>query len=625
MCGIVGIASTTPVADRESLVLQRDALRHRGPDDAGVWWSNDKRVGLAHRRLAILDLSPSGRQPMIDEDAGSSIIFNGEIYDFRDLRQELQERGYRFHSSSDTEVILAAYRQWGTDCLQHFNGMFAFALYDEERRRLFIARDRAGEKPLFYRVSNRGIEFASELKALMAAPWFPRRLDREALDCYLALGYVPGSRCILAGVNKLPAAHALTWDLETGQTAVWRYWQLPLPPDESNGENEEELVSELEYLLQGAVRRQLVADVPVGILLSGGVDSSLITALAARTTTSVKTFTICLPGCGSLDETEHARLIAHHFGTEHIELEAEPSTVELLPVLARQFDEPIVDSSMIPTYLVSKLVRQHCTVALGGDGGDELFGGYKHYSRLLRQREQVGWLPLCFRRAAAGISNCLLPLGFKGRQWLQSAATDFDCDIPLPGLHFDMGVCARLLESRNSSHTSGLGWIETVLHESLPETFDLLQRVTRSDFGNYLAEDILVKVDRASMANSLEVRAPWLDYRIIEFAFRKIPSQLKATPSERKILPKRLARRLLPPAFDYQRKQGFSVPLASWLRTSPWNEYVRQVLLDSPEGLFNKHYVAALLDGQARGRANSERLFALTLIELWRQEYRVTF
>lgn len=625
VCGIAGIASVLPIHDHDELVMCRDTLHHRGPDDAGVWWSRDGRVGLAHRRLAIIDLSPAGHQPMLDASGRSGIVFNGEIYNFRDLRKELEAKGHRFRSSSDTEVILAAYREWGTDCVLHLNGVFAFALYDGEDRRLFLARDRAGEKPLFYRLTNTTLTFASELKALMAAPSLPRRLDPAALDCYLAFGFVPGDRCILKGVNKLAPSRALVFDVERASARVWRYWELPPPPEagERTGQKHQDgLLEELEHLLEDAVRRQLVADVPVGVLLSGGVDSSLITAMAVRSAPRVKTFTIRFPGYAKYDETEHARLIARHFDAEHIELEAEPSTVKLLPLLARQYDEPVVDSSMIPTYLVNRLVRKHCTVALGGDGGDELFGGYVHYSRLLWLQEWAGRIPLRPRRAVAALAG-LLPLGFKGRNWLQGLGADLRSGLPLIATYFDRAARRHLLGPEMASDGRLGGSAELIREKRIPFDADLLQRATRMDFENYLAEDILVKVDRASMLNSLEVRAPWLDHRIIEFAFGKVPSSLKATPTRRKVLPKLLARKLLPSGFDLRRKQGFSIPLASWLRQREWGDYFREVLLDSQGSPFNRRFVANLLDGQPRGRSNSERLFSLVLFELWRQEYRV--
>ena len=367
MCGIVGIASNAPQTQRSWLAIGRDAMTHRGPDDAGEWWSAEGRVGLAQRRLSIIDLSPAGHQPMHDASGLLSIVYNGEIYNFADLRDELIAKGYSFKSHSDTEVILAAYREWGTDCLQRFNGMFAFALHDARQQIMFLARDRAGEKPLFYHQANGVLRFASELKALLVDTDLPRRIEPEALDCYLAMGYVPGERCMLQGFSKLPPAHALVFALQTGQSRLWRYWQLPELVTAQSPQDEMALLDELETLLEDAVRRQMVADVPVGVLLSGGVDSSLITAMAVRASSKVQTFTIGFPGHGKLDETEHARLIARHFGTRHTELMAEEATADLLPRLARQFDEPMADSSMIPTFLVSQLVRQHCTVALGGE------------------------------------------------------------------------------------------------------------------------------------------------------------------------------------------------------------------------------------------------------------------
>ncbi|MEI7635939.1 MAG: asparagine synthase (glutamine-hydrolyzing) [Syntrophus sp. (in: bacteria)] len=622
MCGIIGIASNAPVSHRQWLVAGRDAITHRGPDDAGEWWSADGRMGLAHRRLSIIDLSPAGHQPMLDATGVFCVVFNGEIYNYQDLKKELQSLGHVFRSTSDTEVVLSAYREWGTDSLLHFSGMFAFGIYDQNKRRLFLARDRAGEKPLFYRQANGSIAFASELKALMAAPDFPRRIDPEALDCYLAYGYVPGDRCILQGVNKLPPAHALLFDLESGKSRVWRYWQLPDYDGSATADqiSEDELLVEMDVLLEDAVRRQLVADVPVGVLLSGGVDSSLVTAMAVRAAAKVSTFTIRFPGYGLYDETNHARLIARHFGTKHIELEAADVTVDLLPLLARQFDEPMVDSSMIPTYLVSKLVRQHCTVALGGDGGDELFGGYGHYDRLLWMQRWLGRFPQGVRVSLARAAGALLPVGFKGRNWLQGLAVDLKRGVPLIALYFDQCTRRRLIARQDSWSPVA----EAIREGRVSQTADMLQRATRMDFENYLPEDILVKVDRTSMLNSLEVRAPFLDYRIIEFAFGKVPSYLKATPTSRKVLLKKLAARLLPKEFDHQRKQGFSIPLGSWLQNVAWQQFFHEKLLGSNDTLFNRQFVKGLLDGQAKGRANSERLFALVLFELWRKEYKIS-
>ena len=548
-------------------------------------------------------------------DTGLSIVFNGEIYNFAELRQELQQLGHGFRSHSDTEVLLAAYAQWGTKCLSQLNGMFAFALFDAPRQQLFLARDRAGEKPLFYRLEGGSLVFASEMKALLANPALPRSIDLEALDCYLAMGFVPGDGCILQGYSKLAPAHAMTFDLREGATRVWRYWQLPeLEPVATVDETT--LLDELEALLEDAVGRQLVADVPVGILLSGGVDSSLVTAMAVRRSRQVRTFSIGFPSHGKLDETPHARLIARHFGTEHVELMAEPTTVDLLPTLARQFDEPMVDSSMFPTWLVSHLVRQHCTVALGGDGGDELFGGYGHYSRLLWMQQRLKPVPARLRHGVAWAAEHLLPVGFKGRNYAQALDVDLQRGLPLIASYFDQTMRNRLL----SGYPDHVRVAEMIHQARVPVQADLLQRATRMDFENYLADDILVKVDRASMLNSLEVRAPLLDQHVIEFAFAKVPSHLKATEKQKKILLKRLAARLLPPEFDQQRKQGFMVPMAEWLKAGPFRELFWDTL-NSSNCLFHPKTVQNLLAGQDRGRNNGERLFALVQFELWRESY----
>jgi len=560
---------------------------------------------------------------MHDATGAVTIVFNGEIYNFRDLKIELQSLGHAFRTSSDTEVILAAYRQWGIDCLPKLNGMFALALYDSSRRTVFLARDRAGEKPLFYSLASGQLRFASELKGLLVDPAVSRRIDPEALDLYLTIGYVPAERCMVRGVNKLPPAHALTFDLASGKSRVWRFWQLPEPSSLAGNPLPQDgaLLDELEGLLEDAVRRQLEADVPVGVLLSGGVDSSLITAMAVRASRQVKTFTVGFPEFGRYDESPHARLIANHFGTQHIQLEADHVEPQLLAKLARQYDEPMVDSSMIPTFLLSRVVRQHCTVALGGDGGDELFGGYAHYNRLLWTRDKFRHLPRPVGRAIACGAQALLPTGYRGRNWLQTLRFDLESDLPLIATFFDPSERRRLV-----GRQFGTAWqpiAEGVWRSRMPQVSDLAERVSRMEFGTYMPEDILVKIDRASMLNSLELRAPLLDFRIIEFAFGRVPARLKTTADSRKILLKRLAGRVLPPEFDKQRKQGFSIPLGDWLRNGPWREYVRSILFD-PGSLFDRGQVNRLLQGQDRGRSNSERLFGLTLFELWRREYQMT-
>ena len=620
MCGICGVVRITgPGVDTELLRSMASTMRHRGPDDEGVWCSADRRVGLGHRRLSIIDLSPAGHQPMQEATGRLWISFNGEIYNFQELREELVKLGHAFHTATDTEVILEAYREWGLDCVKKLNGMFAFALYDLDRRRLFLARDRAGEKPLFYRYGNGTFAFASELKALMKDPDFRPVLDPAALNQFLAFAYIPGDSCILEGVRKLPQGCAMTYDLQADSVKVWPYWTLPLPV---NGQpaGDEELLDELERLLLDSVRLRLIADVPVGIMLSGGLDSSLVTAMAARVSSKpVRTFNISFPGHGAFDESPFARMVAQHFGTDHVELAAEPATVDLLPELARQYDEPMADSSMVPTYLLSKLIRSDATVALGGDGGDELFGGYVHYEWVRRQDLIRRLIPSPLRDVVSALGHAL-PVGLRGRQYLIGIGRDIDWSIASANIYFDVRARQRLLASSGFSV------------DDFPERKKALlaighsavQRSMAMDFRSYLVDDILVKVDRASMLASLEVRAPLLDHRIIEFAYGRVPDRLRAWRGQRKVLLRKLARRVLPSQLDITRKQGFSIPLQSWFK-GDWGTFMREVLAESDPSLFDRSTISSLIKGQERGLANTHRIFALTLFELWRREYRPSF
>lgn len=622
MCGILGIASKKNVAKAEWFDIGLENIAHRGPDSSGKWSSDNGKIKFGHRRLSIIDLTATGHQPMHDSSGSLTIIFNGEIYNFQEIKFELLYKGYSFISNSDTEVIINSYKEWGKDCINHFNGAFSFAIYDEIKNIIFLARDRVGEKPLFYHFDSQTqtLCFSSELKALLANPGFHRTILPEALDCYLSIGYVPKNLCILKDFNKLQAAHALSFDLQNGDLKIWRYWEEPSFID--NGDfvfKESDLLDELESLMEDSVSKQLVSDVPVGILLSGGVDSSLITAFAARSNKDFKTFTIRFPGFDQYDETLHARMIANRFQTDHTELEASPATVELLPILAKQFDEPIVDSSMIPTYLVSKLVKKYCSVALGGDGGDELFGGYNHYDRISWMEQKFSWTPLWTRKGISLVGASILPLGYKGRAYVQNLDVDFKKGVPNIACYFDFTARKKLMQKSEN----WINYADKIYESLIPENTNLIQRATRLDFRNYLPEDILVKVDRASMLSSLEIRAPFLDYRIVEFAFGKVPTHLKVTPSSRKILLKKLCHRILPTEFDIKRKQGFSIPLSEWLKDGKFRVLFEDVLYD-PNCLFEKKMVESLFKGEAKGYNNSERLFCLTIFELWRREYSAT-
>lgn len=599
-------------------------MMHRGPDDAGLWWLPNGCIGLAHRRLSIIDLSPAGHQPMTDQTGHVHIVFDGEIYNYQDLRRELESRGHTFRSHSDTEVLLKAYQQWGTDCLQHLNGAFAFGVYDLDGEWLFLARDRAGEKPLFYTYESDRFMFASELKALMADPTLPKKVDLDALEFYLAYGYVPGERCLLSGVHKLPPGHAMKFSHRTHNLKVWQYWQLPSPQNGVTATTEE-LTDELQLLLKDAVRRQMVADVPVGILLSGGVDSSLVTAIAASVSAGkVRTFTISFPDHVRYDEGPYARTVAEYFGTEHTELVAEPTTVELLPLLARQYDEPMADSSMVPTYLVSKLIRQHCTVALGGDGGDELFGGYPTYNWMFMQAFIRTCFPAPIRDILSIITGKVLPVGFIGRHYLMSCAGGLPQAVAYNSRFYDDAARQRLVPALRARPRDSIGRPEQYKIDWCQGERGLPGMAMSLDFKTYLPDDLLVKIDRASMLNSLEVRAPLLDYRIIEFAFSRVPNALRANHNQRKILLRHLGSRLLPSHLDLRRrKQGFSLPLHDWIK-GDWGQYMRDVLYSADDSMFDNEMVGRLWKGQKHGLRNAERLFALVIFELWRQNYNIT-
>jgi asparagine synthase (glutamine-hydrolysing) len=456
----------------------------------------------------------------------------------------------------------------------------------------------------------------------MADPGLDRALDYEAVDHYLSYGYVPGELCILRGVKKLPAASAMEWREDSGSLRVFRYWQLP-PLDEAAANTPvEDLTAQFESILEASVRRQLVADVPVGIMLSGGLDSSLVTALAARVSPGrVKTFTVSFPGHAAFDEGPFARRVAEHFGTDHTELRAEDAPVDLLPALARQFDEPLADSALVPTAMISRLIRGSATVALSGDGGDELFGGYPHYRWMLRAAPWRRAIPGWARATAAAASTAFLPLGARGRNHLAGFGNGASRSIAYINLYFDRATRERLMVPEVGANRR-LAEPEAYRAGFCDAASGLVRQATAADFQTTLADGYLVKVDRASMLYGLEMRAPFLDREMIEFAFRSVPDALKSTTHVSKILPRRLAQRLLPPGLDLHRKQGFTMPLQSWF-DGPWGRQAAEMLRDAPPALFQRKEIEALLRAQDRGYANTQRVFALTMFELWRREYDI--
>lgn len=608
MCAIFGLINLDAPVDADVVVRLRDQMRHRGPDDAGLWLDPDRRAALAHRRLSILDLSPAGRQPMASADGRCVVVFNGEIYNYRELREELTNRGCKFRSTGDAEVLLAAYQTWGDDCLRRLNGMFALAIYDAGRPgsppSLLLARDRVGKKPLYYRSDPRGFQFASELKALGQSDG----IDLRALNCYLARGYVPEDQCLAAGVRKLPPAHAARLDLAENKLRVWRYWSLP--PQDGIERKIGDLKEEAGALLSQAVETRLHADVPVGIFLSGGFDSALVTAFAAKTAQNpIHTFTARMEG-SSLDESQQALRIARHFGTEHHELRIDALSLKSLEELLPLIDEPIGDSSILPSFLVSRLAREHITVALGGDGGDEIFGGYNDYPTTLNDESCVGWIP---RSVLSGVSSVAgsLPAGLRGRgklvSWRRGAARQMAWGTP----YFDVQLRERILEP---GALAGLGRLDAPERwlESLMVGKDAVDRMTRAHFQSILPDDFLVKVDRASMANGLEVRCPYLDSKLVEFSFGRVPSRLKVKDGVTRRLQRMLAEDILPPGLDFTRKQGFSIPFDDWLRADSCR-WIRARLETLPDCV-RLEAVDKLIRGEMAGRANGARLFNLLML-----------
>tara|TARA_R110002072_G_scaffold302681_1_gene487254 strand:+ start:1403 stop:3205 length:1803 start_codon:yes stop_codon:yes gene_type:complete len=593
----------------------RDTLTHRGPDGAGSWISADRQLGLGHRRLAIVDLSPTGHQPMVSADGRYVLIYNGEIYNHRSIRSELQAKGYVFTGTSDTEVLLTAYREWGRGAIDRLQGMFAFVIWDAKERRLFGARDRAGEKPFFYYYRDGLLVFGSELKALLGHPDLPRTINLAAMDEFLAYGYVSRDRCLLDGFRKLPAGHTFEFFADHGRLDIQPYWQLPMYGGPERGFDQ--LADEFEPLLKNSVRRQLLADVPVGILLSGGLDSSLIAETATRVSSQVRTFTIGFPDSDLLDESPIAKRLARELGTEHTELMAESDTLDLLPALAEQFDEPIADSSMIPTFLVSRLIRQNATVALGGDGGDELFGGYPQHNwvRQIQKMRRLG----THRLGMAGLAARVLPNAFFARKMALRLLDRADPVLTV----------SRIADPlvRSGLMGSGLPYrgmrAEQMRADLIARWSDIGDRAMAHDFLTYMCDDILVKVDRASMLTSLEVRAPLLDPAIIEFAFSQLAPHQRASDGGRKLLLRNVARRRLPDWFDVERKQGFSIPLGAWLR-GPWSSLLENLADGAADGLLDPEATRAFLRSGKGSDRLAHQIFQLAMLELWRRKYKVT-
>jgi asparagine synthase (glutamine-hydrolysing) len=610
VCGICGIASARGAADPDRVAAMSATLVHRGPDSFGEYV--DGPVALAARRLSIIDLE-TGDQPIGNEDGTLQVVQNGEIYNYRELRRDLERAGHRFTTSGDTEVLLHLYEEHGEAFAERLRGMFAVAIWDARRRRLLLARDRFGIKPLYYRADAAGLEFASELRAL------PRgEIDLDALEAFLAFNSIPAPLTIFRGTRKLPPGHLLLWDERDGVRIERFARPAPVPAAEERDEDEAELVEELRARIRDSVRAHLVSDVPVGVLLSGGVDSSLLAALAAEEGGEpLRTFSIGFEE-RSFDELADARLVADRYGTRHRELVVRPDAALLLPALAEAFDEPFADSSALPTYLVSRLAAEGVKVALSGEGGDELFGGYYTYSAdLLAAR--IGGLARLARPVVERLpsSNAKASLDYRAKRFVRAAHLP-----PLERHHgwkeiFSADARAELTQRRPSFDPVDL------LRARYAETegADDLARLQDVDLGLYLVDDLLVKTDRASMAHSLEARVPYLDTVVTNLALA-LPTRHKVRGLRKKVLLRKAAEPLLPARIVHGKKRGFSIPAAAWLR-GELEPFARETLSRerlARQAYFRPEAVARILDDHVAGREDlSRQLWGLLAFTLWHE------
>ena len=611
MCGICGIATIQGAVDPACLAAMSATLVQRGPDSDGSHL--EPGVGLAARRLAIIDLV-TGDQPISNEDGRITVVQNGELYNYRELRLELERAGHRFSTSGDTEVLAHLYEEHGERFAERLRGMFAVALWDSERRRLVLARDPYGIKPLYYREVEGELAFASELRAL------PRgEIDLDALEAFLAFNSVPAPLTIFREVRKIPPGHVLVW--EDGRSKLTRYARpAPVAASRVRDDEEAELVEELRARLRDSVRAHLVSDVPVGVLLSGGIDSAALAALAAEESSEpLRTFSIGFEE-RSFDELGDARLVAERYGTEHRELVLRPDAALLLPALADAFDEPFADSSALPTYLVSELAAKDVKVALSGEGGDELFGGYYTYAAdLLAQR--VGWTARLLRPLVERLpsSGAKASFDYRAKRFVRAAHLP-----PLERHHGWKEIFSADARAELTGRRSGFDPVD-LLRARFAETegAELLARLQDVDLGTYLVDDLLVKTDRASMAHSLEARVPFLDPIVTNFALG-LPTRHKVRGLRKKVLMRKAAAPLLPPALLRSRKRGFSIPAAAWLR-GELEPFARETLSAETlkrQGYFRPEAVARLIDDHVAGRQDlSRQLWGLLAFTLWHERH----
>lgn len=623
MCGITGFITKerdAPVGKREILLDKMcRIITHRGPDEQGTLVAG--RAALGMRRLSIIDLK-CGQQPIYSEDGNLAIVFNGEIYNFRELKTELESCGHRFKTNSDTETIVHAFEEFGADCLEKLRGMFAFAIWNFREESLFVARDRTGKKPLFYALTEQGnFVFGSELKTLLAHGEIRKEIDFAALDAYLSFGYVPEEFCIFRSVKKLAPAHFLTF--KNGKIETRKYWDFryakPL-----NIKTEAEYAENLRALVKDAVDVRLISEVPLGAFLSGGVDSSAVVGMMSQILDApVKTFSIGFNE-DSFNELKFARIAAKHFGTEHHEFIVTPDLVEIVDDLVWHFDEPFADSSALPTFMVSKMAREFVTVVLSGDGGDELFAGYTRYVTD-KKRSDLSGLPKFLRRSLAAVGESM-PHGFRGKNYLYNASLDAVNRYIDSVSHFTEPNKKSLYGADFRAKLNGAGGAGERVFFDLAEsvsTGSAVDKLLYLDSKTYLPGDILTKVDRMTMAASLEARVPLLDHKLIEFV-TQIPAEMKLKGFETKYIFKKALEGIVPREILYREKQGFGVPIEEWINKQ-LRARIRETLLETKtleRGYFEKSYIEMLLEEHSKHRRDhSHALWLLWMLELWHRQF----
>jgi len=625
MCGICGITNFDPQmpVDRKLLQAMCDVIRHRGPDEEGFY--NNGNIGLGSRRLKIIDLS-TGQQPIHNEDKTVWIVFNGEIYNYRELRAQLVDKGHQFYTQTDTESIVHLYEEYGERCVDWLRGIFAFAIWDVKKKKLMLARDRVGVKQLYYRIGPGSLSFGSEIKCLLQDPSQKRSIDLMALRDFFTYLYIPGKQTIFEKIYRLPPAHLLI--CQNGRCSVTRYWELHPRPHQIG--SEDDLMEEFRCRFREAVKLRMVSDVPLGAFLSGGIDSSAVVAeMADLSSSPVKTFTIGYEAEG-ISFGPYARLIAERFGTDHHELVVNPQIEDIIPTIIRSFDEPFGDSSAIPNYYISKLTREHVTVALSGLGGDEVGGGYERYLGVL-VAEYYKKIPKGIREGLIGNLIKRLPDSKQGGLTIDRAKrfiAGIDCDLQERYHRYVSTFAPKELDQLfryGMYQESKYGPFENGFAQNIRmlSTQDPLTQMIFMDFAMYLPDDLLVLTDRLSMAHSLETRVPFLDHRLLEFV-ATIPSNLKIRGWTKKYLLKKAFAPILPREVLWRRKKGFSVPLAVWFRGAlrpfllDWLSEVRIKRL----GFFNEKMVSTLIQEHLACRHNHEnKLWALLIFSIWYELY----